>query len=88
MGDVGDHFRDLRKSRQAKRAERSAAAVSALGAAGVSFRELNGAGHLRIALPDGRTVDYWPGPGRLLDGGPKTRAATLADVLRAAGVRS
>jgi hypothetical protein len=82
MGEIADYWRDVKQSVKANRARRVAAAVAALQAAGVGFRELLGGHHLRLKLPDGRTVDYWPGTQKLLNGGTKPQPATLNDVLR------
>lgn len=72
MGDMGDHWRDVRpamqeRSRQ-KRASNRESSAKRLAAEGIDFETKNDGAHL-IVTANGRTVDFWPGTGLWIERG-------------------
>jgi len=64
MGDMGEMFREMRKSHQATKQSRGQARTADLIARGIPFATQAAGNKLVITLPDGQIVDAWPTTGK------------------------
>lgn len=75
MGDVGDYWRDTKKSREDdsknRRASNRENSANILAQRGIGFVSKNGGAHLIVDHND-KILDFWPGTGKWICRGGKS----------------
>lgn len=63
MGDMGEHFKDVKDAGKAKRENNRESSANVLRENNIHFTTNNGGIHLIVEGKDG-FIDFWPGTGR------------------------
>lgn len=81
MNETTEMWRDVRHEQQAQRSTNRERGAFQLTSRGFKFESKNDGAHL-VVKHGGRTVDYWPGPGKWIVRGSRRRGHGVFDLMR------